>query len=103
VRQQIFEDALKVILALSRRGLGPQANPNFYLGEIEHIATGALKRDGEPDDKREPVEAPMGGNNGHGHVWRRPDGMRARCGGPAICAECAKDAARLKQYRETGR
>lgn len=34
------------------------------------------------------------GNWGHGHVYVRPDGARARCGGPALCAECAKDAAR---------
>lgn len=36
----------------------------------------------------------MNDNTGHGHVWERPDGMKARCGGPAICAECAKDKAR---------
>lgn len=33
-------------------------------------------------------------NHGHGHVFERPDGMRARCGGPGICSECAKDLAR---------
>lgn len=32
-------------------------------------------------------------NTGHGHVWTRPDGMRARCGGPAICLQCASDLA----------
>lgn len=36
-------------------------------------------------------------NVGHGHVFPRPDGIRARCGGPAICPECAKEAARAKQ------
>jgi hypothetical protein len=36
-------------------------------------------------------------NIGHGHVWERPDGMRARCGGPAVCAECSSDAMRLKE------
>jgi hypothetical protein len=35
-----------------------------------------------------------GTNTGHGHVWERPDGMKARCGGTAICVECAKDHAR---------
>jgi len=34
-----------------------------------------------------------GTNEGHGHVWKRPDGMRARCGGPRICRVCAVDAA----------
>lgn len=29
----------------------------------------------------------------HGHVVPRPDGMKARCGGPAICAQCAREAA----------
>lgn len=33
-------------------------------------------------------------NVGHGHVFPRPDGVKARCGGPAICSVCAKDAAR---------
>lgn len=38
-------------------------------------------------------------NTGHGHVYPRPDGNRARCGGPSMCAECAKDLAR--QQSET--
>jgi len=29
------------------------------------------------------------GNIGHGHVYPRPDGVLARCGGPLSCAECA--------------
>jgi DNA polymerase III epsilon subunit-like protein len=32
-----------------------------------------------------------GTNTGHGHVWERPDGAKARCGGPAICRQCAAD------------
>lgn len=41
-------------------------------------------------------------NEGHGHVWPRPDGVRARCGGPGICDVCSKDqalAANLEDYR----
>lgn len=34
------------------------------------------------------------GNVGHGHVFPRPDGVRARCGGPKMCKECAADLAR---------
>ena len=30
---------------------------------------------------------------GHGHVWPRPDGYKARCGGVGICGECTKDYA----------
>lgn len=32
-------------------------------------------------------------NVGHGHVFPRPDGVRARCGGPGICTVCTTDAA----------
>lgn len=33
-------------------------------------------------------------NTGHGHVFPRLDGVRARCGGPGFCAECSHDLAR---------
>ncbi len=36
------------------------------------------------------VYAP-GTNTGHGHVWERPDGLKARCGGPNLCRECSAD------------
>ena len=39
-------------------------------------------------------------NTGHGHVWNRPDGMKARCGGPSMCRECAKDLALVHAYEE---
>lgn len=32
----------------------------------------------------------------HGHVKPNPDGSKARCGGPAICSECAQELASLK-------
>lgn len=36
-------------------------------------------------------------NYGHGHVFPRADGVKARCGGPALCSVCAKDlVAKLK-------
>jgi hypothetical protein len=40
-----------------------------------------------------------GMNTGHGHVNPRPDGVKTRCGGPGICAECARDYVR-KQERK---
>lgn len=39
-------------------------------------------------------------NTGHGHVYPRPDGVRARCGGPALCSICGADYQR--KLREEG-
>lgn len=39
-------------------------------------------------------------NTGHGHVRPRPDGVRARCGGPAICSVCAREKAELARVPE---
>lgn len=33
--------------------------------------------------------------NGHGHVVPNPNGVKARCGGPAICSVCARELASL--------
>lgn len=33
-------------------------------------------------------------NTGHGHVYPRPDGVKARCGGPGICSVCSLEANR---------
>jgi hypothetical protein len=42
-------------------------------------------------------EGPVGTNAGHGHAWKRPDGLVARCGGPGMCSACSRDAQRLRQ------
>jgi hypothetical protein len=42
------------------------------------------------DEIRDPIYGP-GTNSGHGHIWQRPDGIVARCGGPALCMECETD------------
>ncbi|HFQ6219692.1 TPA: hypothetical protein ACHSDZ_004056 [Pseudomonas aeruginosa] len=42
-----------------------------------------------------PVEQ-AGANVGHGHVFPRADGVKMRCGGPALCSECAADAYRAR-------
>jgi Lar family restriction alleviation protein len=39
-------------------------------------------------------------NAGHGHVFPRPDGVKAKCGGPAVCAVCAVDL--VKQKADAG-
>jgi hypothetical protein len=40
---------------------------------------------------------------GHGHVKPRPDGGKARCGGPAICKACQEELGRLKEDREASK
>lgn len=30
-------------------------------------------------------------NTGHGHVFPRLDGAKAKCGGPGFCDECSRD------------
>lgn len=44
----------------------------------------------------------IGTNAGHGHAWPRPDGVKARCGGVALCRECAADAAMVERWRRSG-
>ncbi len=39
-----------------------------------------------------------GTNAGHGHVWVRPDGVKARCLGPGSCAECDADKEYAANY-----
>jgi len=45
-------------------------------------------------------QARVGGNSGHGHAWARPDGVRARCGGPGMCTECSYDQQLVIEARE---
>ena len=37
-------------------------------------------------------------NSGHGHIWERPDGMKARCGGAGMCSQCAIDKALYDKF-----
>lgn len=37
---------------------------------------------------------PANSNTGHGHVFARPDSVKARCGGPGLCPACSAEAAR---------
>jgi hypothetical protein len=48
-----------------------------------------------------PPAAEAARNVGHGHVFPRPDGRRARCGGPALCPDCTSDAAKRDGLAET--
>jgi hypothetical protein len=42
-------------------------------------------------------------NVGHGHVFKRPDGVKARCGCPGMCSECSRDLARAEQAQREQR
>lgn len=35
-------------------------------------------------------------NTGHGYVYARSDGVKARCGGPGLCAQCNRELAAAK-------
>lgn len=41
-------------------------------------------------------------NTGHGHVFPREDGVKARCGGPGICNECSADLAKKQNVAQLG-
>lgn len=49
----------------------------------------------EQDVRDRVAKVGPGTNSGHGHVWPRPDGLMARCGGPAMCPECKADQERF--------
>lgn len=36
---------------------------------------------------------------GHGHVRPRRDGLKARCGGPHLCAKCYSEREKLEKSR----
>ena len=42
---------------------------------------------------------PNGQNSGHGHVRPRPDGVKARCGGPRMCRVCWNEERNIETTR----
>lgn len=44
-----------------------------------------------------------GTNSGHGYVWARPDGAKARCGGAILCGQCKADYDHLQKQNLTER
>jgi hypothetical protein len=46
----------------------------------------------------EPAANVPGTNSGHGHVWKRPDGRRYRCGGLHMCQQCRNDLRTLADH-----
>lgn len=59
-------------------------------GNLKSVQTGFWLRTNNGTDVWYVVK--LNPNAGHGHVLPRPDGMRARCGGPSLCKECQKEA-----------
>jgi len=49
-----------------------------------------------------PAQAQRDPNSGHGHVYPRPDGVSARCGGPGVCAVCSREAAQAQRVEPEG-
>lgn len=73
-------------LDIQRTVIGTIAGTGFYHDE---------KTDSElcASCAKNPAKGP-GTNTGHGHVWQRPDGVKARCGGPGLCITCSVDKAK---------
>ncbi|PZX29452.1 hypothetical protein C7416_104457 [Cupriavidus phytorum] len=42
----------------------------------------------------------MSNNKGHGHVVPRPDGLKARCGGPGLCPVCQTEQRLDAEFQE---
>lgn len=61
--------------------------------ELQQQLSEALERVKGLEAQLRPSAPPRTPNSGHGHVFPRPDGMKARCGGPALCKECRCDEA----------
>lgn len=56
-----------------------------------------------PSEKKESHSTPYNKSLGHGHVTRRPDGVKVRCGGPGICIICNAEASRkIREQAEKG-
>jgi hypothetical protein len=66
---------------------GVTAMRNFWRGALAAAPTAAAQS--EQDAKRQDC--------GHGHVYPNANGLKARCGGPALCAFCASDLAAKTQ------
>lgn len=65
-------------------------------GKIGLVAADGLLQGFQFDNQKPDKELrimPPERDYGHGHVYPRTDKGKARCGGPVICSECARDQA----------
>lgn len=85
-----FEAKLREVFALAQGKVADKI----------HVSLGSEALHGEPVDLHglPAPSGPVGSNNGHGHVWARPDGRVSRCGGPALCAQCRADQEAVKAH-----
>lgn len=75
------------------RGAASQIEILGRVSYVDHLRSIAAYLDARALEQREAVTVyGPGSNTGHGHVWKRPDGVTARCGGPVLCLSCRADA-----------
>jgi hypothetical protein len=93
--------------AVAREAAAEQARKDqAELARLREEAAARKKADDEAAERerhRQADEADAklrADNQGHGHVRPRPDGARARCGGPGICNECSREKAALAEFRK---
>lgn len=98
-------------IAKDYKALSASAEPSAKQEFREHLDKRASEVATWPDWKQEALKRPSTTverddraaelvldwdvhNKGHGHVFPRADGVRARCGGPRLCSVCAADQVR---------
>lgn len=76
-----YQEALELmVLALAQQN----HSINVQLSKLLSTATMPMLTAPPPSSR-------YGTNSGHGHVWRRPDGEKAQCGGLRSCSVCASE------------
>lgn len=86
-------EALRAEVEILRRDAGRYRwlrNPERSAAELDSV----FDSYGLPMDEKIDAAMVKAKNEGHGHVFPRPDGVRARCGGPGLCKVCSADAAK---------
>jgi len=89
----------ELYLCRGHRNVVPEPSYRIFMVPVGATVVMPTPEDKEPAVK--PIDLPgsEGSNTGHGHVYPRPDGARARCGGPSICKDCARDLARKESEK----
>ncbi len=64
----------------------PDNNRALMIATVEALLASGVIRPGVPGGQ-------AAKNAGHGHVRPRPDGVKARCGGPGSCSVCSREQA----------